>query len=60
MDEQFINDRLRGKGYVVKSYIKGTSPQNDYFLSEASYEIEVSDNTYSCQNVYYATLYLKS
>lgn len=60
MDTQFMNDRLKGKGYVVKSYFSGTSPENDYTLPEAPYEIEVSDNPYSYQNENYATLYLKS
>lgn len=60
LDEQFVNDRLKGKGYVVRSYINGTSPENDYSLPEAPYEIEVSDNPYSYQNENYATLYLKS
>ena len=60
LDIQFIRDRLGGKGYVVKSYIQGTSPDNDYTLPEAPYKIEVSDTPYSYNNANYATLYLKS
>lgn len=58
-DIQFIRDRLGGKEYVVRSYIKGSSPENNYQI-KAPYEIEVSDNPYSYNNEGYATLYLKS
>ena len=57
-DIQFIRDRLAGKGYVPRSYIRGTSPDNDYALPAAPYEIEVSDNPYSYTNEGYATLWL--
>ena len=60
LDQQFIHDRLAGKGYVIKSYFQGTSPENDYTIPEPPYTIEVSDNPYSYQNENYATLYLKS
>lgn len=59
-DKQFIRDRLAGKGYVVRSYVTGTSPANDYALPPAPYEILVSDNPYSYTNEGYATLYLHS
>lgn len=58
-DIQFIRDRLNGKGYVVRSYFKDTSPQNDYTPS-TPYQVEVSDNPYSYSNEGYATLWLKS
>ncbi len=58
-DIQFIRDRLAGKGYVIRSYFKGTSPANDYTPS-APYQVEVSDNPYSYTNEGYATLWLKS
>ena len=60
LDKQFIRDRLAEKGYVIRSYFEGTSPENDYTLPEAPYVIEVSDNPYSYTNEHYATLYLKS
>lgn len=60
MDTQFIRDRLRGKGYVVRSYFRGTSPANNYTLPAPPYAIEVSDNPYSYVNDGYAVLYLKS
>jgi hypothetical protein len=58
-DIQFIRDRLQGKGYVIRSYFKGTSPQNDYTPS-APYQVEVADNPYSYTNEGYATLWLTS
>ncbi len=60
LDKQFIRDRLEEKGYVIRSYFEGTSPENDYTLPVAPYSIEVSDNPYSYSNEHYATLYLKS
>ena len=57
---QFLRDRLGGKMYVVRSYFKGTSVDNDYTVPPAPFEIEVSDNPYSYQNEDYATLYLNS
>ena len=58
-DKQFIRDRLMEKGYVPRSYLSGTSPENDYKPAFPC-EVEVSDNPYSYQNDGYATLYLKS
>ena len=60
LDKQFIRDRLLDKGYVVRSYFEGTSPENDYEIPAAPYSIEVSDNPYSYTNEHYATLFLKS
>lgn len=60
LDIQFFHDRLDGKSYVVKSYVKGATPENNYVLPNSFFQIEVSDNPYSYQNENYATLYLKS
>lgn len=60
LDIQFIRDRLRDKGYVMRSYIEGTSPENDYTIGTAPFEIKVSDNPYSYTNEGYAVLYLHS
>ena len=60
MDTQFIRDRLAGKGYVMRSYFNGTSPENDYTIPAPPYEIMVSDNPYAYTNENYATLYLHS
>ena len=59
-DTQFIRDRLQGKGYVMRSYFRGTGPQNDYTIPAPPYAVEVSDNPYSYTNEGYATLYLHS
>ena len=56
---QFIRERLGGKMYVVRSYFKGATPENNYCVS-APYEIEVNENPYSYQNEGYATLWLTS
>ncbi len=56
---QFIRERLGGKMYVVRSYFKGATPENNYSVS-APYEIEVNENPYSYQNEGYATLWLTS
>ena len=58
-DVQFLRDRLGGKGYVPRSYLLGTSPDNDY-TPAAPYQVVVSDNPYSYPSPDYATLYLKS
>ena len=60
LDIQFFHDRLDGKSYVVKSYVKGATLENNYVLPNSFFQIEVSDNPYSYQNENYATLYLKS
>lgn len=57
---QFLRDRLGGKMYVVRSFFKGTTVENDYTVPPAPFAIEVSDNPYSYQNQDYATLYLHS
>ena len=57
---QFLRDRLGGKMFVVRSFFKGTTVENDYTVPPAPFAIEVSDNPYSYQNQDYATLYLHS
>ena len=57
-DIQFIRDRLKGMGYVVRSYIKGSSPDNDYAIS-APYEIEVEDTEDTEQVIQAVTLLKK-
>ncbi len=58
-DIQFVRDRLAGKDYIMRSYFKGSSPENDY-QPTAPYQVEVSDNPYSYTNEGYAVLYLTS
>lgn len=60
-DIQYIRDHLLGKGYIVRSYIRGTNRDNNYMLPYyPPYEVEVSDNNYSYRIKGYATVYLKS
>ena len=58
-DVLFLRDRLSGKGYKTFSYLKGSSPTNNYTPAQP-YQITVSTNAYSYQQKDYATLYLKS
>lgn len=57
--KQFLRDRLRGKEYVARSYIMGTSPDNAYTMS-APYKVKVESNPYSFQEAHYARLLVKS
>lgn len=60
LDIQFIDDRfMDGKDYLAKSYLEGTSPENNYTVS-APYIVKVEDNPYSYTEEGYATLYLRS
>jgi hypothetical protein len=58
-DKQFLRDRLTGKDYVPRSYLKGTSSENDYEPAQP-YIIEVLENPYSYDNDGYAKLYIRS
>lgn len=56
---QFLRDRLNGKGYVVRSYFEGSSPQNNYIPNEPL-KITVYDNPYSYPEAGWATLHMDS
>ncbi len=58
-EKQFIRDRLAGKDYVLRSYLGGTGPQNNYTPSQP-YTVTVFDNPYSYQDANYATLHITS
>ena len=58
-EQQFLRDRLRGKGYVARSFFAGTSPQNDYTPTKP-YSITVSAGPYAYANEGYAKLDLRS
>lgn len=58
-EKQFIADRLRGKDYVVRSYFKGSSPENNY-VPTLPYTIEVTENPYSYDQKDYAKLFMRS
>ncbi len=59
VDKQFIRDRLNGRGYIIRSYLKGTSPDNNYTPAEP-YVVEISENSYSRTEEGYVKLFLKS
>ena len=59
-EKQFINDRnMDGKHYVMRSYMKGSSPDNDYTPTQP-YTIEVTELSNSRENEGYMKLYLES
>lgn len=58
-DQQFLVDRFRGKDYVPRSYLAGTSPENDYH-PEQPYRITVNEEAHSRDQEGYLTLYLQS
>lgn len=46
IDKQFIRDRFRGKEYLMRSYLVGSTPENNYTPVQP-YRVTVSENTYS-------------
>lgn len=44
---QFVRSQLKGREYLPRSYIQGTTPQNGYALPEPPYRIVCSSNPYS-------------
>jgi len=58
-DRQFIDDRLKGKGYKVLSFFAGATPENNY-KPNTPYTISVSENPYSFDEENWATLYVTS
>ena len=58
-EKQFLQDRLRGKGYKPRSFFAGATPENAYSPT-MPYSITVSENPYSFDNENWATLYVTS
>lgn len=58
-EKQFIKDRLNGKGYKVKSFFAGASPENSY-TPAMPLTITISDNPYSFPEENWATLFVTS
>ena len=52
-DKQFIQDRFRGKAYLLRAYFKGATPKNNYTPSQP-YTVEVQTNDYTYQQEGYA------
>jgi hypothetical protein len=42
-----IQERIRGKGHILRSYIQGATPENGYRPPPPPWVFEVSDNPYS-------------
>ena len=59
LDKQFIRDRLANKKYLMRSYLAGTSVDNNY-TPTIPYTITVRDNPYSYSQEGYVTLYITS
>lgn len=59
IDKQFIRDRFRGKEYLMRSYLVGSTPENNYSPVQP-YRVAVSENTYSRTQFVdgYLTLYV--
>lgn len=59
IDKQFIRDRFRGKEYLMRSYLVGSTPENNYTPVQP-YRVAVSENTYSRTQFVdgYLTLYV--
>lgn len=53
MDKQFLQDRFRGKSYLMRSYFKGATPENNYTPAKP-YTVEVQTNAYTYQEQGYA------
>ena len=58
-EKNFLQDRLRGKEYKVRSFFEGAIPENDYTPNKP-YVISVIENPYSFDNENWATLYVTS
>lgn len=59
IDKQFIRDRFRGKEYLMRSYLVGSTPENNYTPVQP-YRVTISENTYSRTQLDdgYLTLYV--
>ena len=59
MDVQFLRDRIRGRGYIPRSYFEGSSVKNDY-TPNVPYKITVSEYAYTYQSEGYAKVQVQS
>jgi hypothetical protein len=46
-DVWLLHTQIKGKDYVLKSYVKGTSPENGYELPAPPYEFTFNENPHS-------------
>lgn len=59
MDVQFLRDRIKGRGYIPRSYFEGSSVKNDY-TPNVPYKITVSEYAYTYQSEGYAKVQVQS
>lgn len=59
VDQQFIRDRLKGRSYIVRSYLKGATPDNNY-TPATPYAVEISENSNSRAEQGYVKLFVRS
>lgn len=59
MDVQFLRDRIKGRGYITRSYFEGSSVKNDY-TPNVPYKITVSEYAYTYQSEGYAKVQVQS
>lgn len=59
VDKQFIRDRLKGRSYVIRSYFKGATPDNNYTPAKP-YAVEISENSYSREEQGYVKLFVRT
>lgn len=58
-EKTFLKERLNGKEYKIRSYFKGSTPENNY-TPAIPYVIDIIENPYSFDNENWATLWVKS
>lgn len=58
-EKQFIRERLNKKGYKVRSFFEGSTPENNY-QANIPYCLCVYETPYSYPQEHWATLYVKS
>lgn len=58
-EQDFLKDRLAGKGYKARSFFGGATADNNYTPS-TPYTIAVSENPYSFDEENWATMYVTS
>ena len=59
IDVQFLRDRIKGRGYIPRSYFEGSSVKNDY-TPNVPYKITVSEYAYTYQSEGYAKVQVQS
>ena len=58
--KSFIADQLKAYPYTIRSYFKGTSPEENYVLPEGPAKLIWSENRYSRQEEGYIKLWIES